>query len=403
MDFNDDQSYALVNRQAIIANRVPARWCRTLPDAEGERGVRPEYSFAQSQTNGGTYSFVSPAPVNKAQDESQATRVQCQLCPKFCAIAPGKTGACSARINYDGRLYARFYGRPASVAIDPVEKKPLYHFLPGTSILSLGTKGCNLSCKFCQNWTLSTPLPVGEEVSTILTPKQIVDVAKAKGCQSVAFTYNEPTIWAEFVVDAARLCRKENIKTVAVTNGMIVGKARETFYDAIDAANVDLKSFSPDFYRELTGGDLNVVKETLEFIAKKTNVWLETTTLLIPTCNDSDDEIRTLSRWLVESLGARVPLHFSAFFPTYKLTSLPRTPASTLHRAAEIAKEEGVEFVYLGNVDDKAGRTTVCPNCRRALIERTASYKTSITSFLEIDASRHATCKNCGHKIPGVF
>lgn len=403
-----------VDAAAIRRGDVPARWFRTVPRDDGDfennvnaikSGAAARYDWTQpfgNATGSDAYSFQTTQNLTKTPILPD---VVCELCARRCRIAPGKVGFCSARINVDGKLRARFYGRPVSTAIDPIEKKPLYHFLPGTPILSLGTFGCNLSCRFCQNWQISRGLPIGENIRNILTPEEVVAAAVARNCPSVAFTYNEPAIWAEYVVDVAKLCRQAGIKTVAVTNGTIAGRAREEFFDAVDATNVDLKAFSPEFYRDLTGGSLDAVKETLRYIAKNTQTWLEVTTLLIPTKNDAPDELARLADWLVDALGADVPLHFSAFFPASRLNDLPPTPPETLVAAEKIARKSGVRFVYRGNVDDDSGQTTRCPNCDASLILR-SRYSTRILPTLtktpKNDASRRF-CGNCGAEIVGVF
>ena len=277
--------------------------------------------------------------------------------------------------------------------------------MPGAPILSLGTYGCNLSCDFCQNWQLSNPLPLAASLPVALTPRQVLELAKNHNCSCAAFTYNEPTIWAEFVVDVAKLCRCEGVKTVLVTNGYISDQAREDLYSVVDAVNVDLKGFSNSFYSELTGGDLNVVKETLIHVARKGDVWLEITNLVIPERNDSSEEIRAMCEWIAESLGTEIPLHFSAFFPARRLTNATPTPIQTLDRAAEIARAAGIKYVYCGNVE--ANATTFCPNCGAELITRSRRYETTILDAFEIktDANGRSVgaCRHCGARIAGVF
>jgi len=356
--------------------------------------------FFIQQRRAGQYSFVDSTP--EIATRSDSSNVRCRLCPRQCEIASGKTGFCSVRYNDSGVLRSLFYGRPVSVAKDPIEKKPLYHFLPNSPILSLGTFGCNLSCQFCQNWKISQPREVAPNQVEFLSPENVVKIAKENHCPSVAFTYNEPTIWAEYVVDVAKLCRQAGIKTVAVTNGMIAGRAREEFYDVLDAANVDLKGFSRQFYRDATNGDLDAVKETLAHIAKKTNVWLEITNLVVPTLNDSDDETRAMCDWIADKIGVDVPLHFSAFFPAWRATALQPTSIETLRRAADVAKASGLRYVYVGNVEDSAGQTTFCPNCGVGLIERSSRYA---VRFLDPTFGRegNARCPKCGAVVAGVF
>lgn len=292
--------------------------------------------------------------------------VRCTLCPRSCTIADGHTGVCGVRANQGGRLVALTWGRPSAVHVDPIEKKPLFHFLPGSTILSLGTVGCNMTCRFCQNWDL-TRTPIRDATVVDLPPDRVVDLARSEGCPSIAFTYNEPTIFAEYVIDVSVAARAAGLRTVMVTNGYISPGALQAVYPWIDAANVDLKAFHEDFYRE-HGGDLKTVLESLAAI-QALGVWLEVTTLLIPGLNDSPEEVRAEAAWLRENLGPGVPLHFSAFHPDYRMQDRPRTPPATLHRARAIAQEAGLKYVYEGNVLSE-GSNTWCPACGRLVIER---------------------------------
>lgn len=375
---------------------VPARWNRHAD--VNQPGQELGYAINPQKTGTiGNFELLEPSQIESSAEKT----IICELCPHACRIAPGKSGRCSARLNVDGRLISRFYGKPVSVAIDPIEKKPLYHFLPGTPILSLGTRGCNLSCKFCQNWQISQPFPVTSTINATLEPRQVIELALEHKCPSVAFTYNEPTIWAEYVVDVSRLCRRNGIKTVAVTNGMICGSARREFFNAVDATNIDLKAFTQSFYKNLTGGDLESVKETLKYVAKETDVWLEITNLLIPGHNDSSTELKEMCRWIVDEIGQLTPLHFSAFFPTWRLTDSPPTPLEKLIEATEIAREIGVRYVYRGNVKDDSGQTTYCSRCGSSLIVR-SSYNVTFSSNLEY-RSFQACCGKCGEPLAGVF
>ena len=397
-------SWRAPSLETIKAQLVPARWWKIYEKQGGvpQSAQNEPYSFAFPNGQGiGGFAWNASGDAPSKPDPT----VQCLLCPRKCVIAPNKLGKCSARVNRGGSLYARFYARPVSTAIDPIEKKPLYHFLPTTTILSLGTFGCNLSCKFCQNWTLSRSLSLDETVNNILPPERVLQIAIERKCPSVAFTYNEPTIWAEYVIETARLCKEHGIKTVAVTNGMISGQARDDFYDVIDAANVDLKAFSESFYHNLADGRLEDVKSTLLYLAQRKDVWLEVTNLIIPTLNDSEDELRAMCEWLVQNLGDSVPLHFSAFFPAHRITDLPRTPKSTLERAKEIADSAGLKFVYLGNVDDERGGETRCPKCGTPLVRRSYRYATKITEEFQQDPddSTARICAVCKTPIPGVF
>ena len=372
-----------------------ARWYDRIDEAP----ERLPYSFAQP-VDAGRYSFVGTNEASTRNRDSSSVR--CRLCPRQCEIADGRSGFCSVRYNDSGVLRSLLYGRPVSVAIDPIEKKPLYHFLPNTPILSLGTLGCNLVCQFCQNWKISQPQRVDAARIEYISPENVVKIAQAHRCPSVAFTYNEPTIWAEYVVDVAKVCRQAGIKVVAVTNGMIAGRAREEFYEVLDAANVDLKGFTRQFYRDATSGDLDAVKETLEYVAKKTNVWLEVTNLVVPTLNDSPDDLRAMCDWIADKLGVDVPLHFSAFFPAWRSTASQATPVETLLLAADIAKACGLRYVYLGNVENASGQTTFCPNCGASLLERSARYA---IRFLDPTFGRdgNARCPKCGAVVAGVF
>ena len=320
----------------------------------------------------------------------------CNLCPRNCSIKEGEAGFCGVRECRDGCITLATYGRNTSLAVDPIEKKPLNHFFPGSRILSLGGIGCNLSCRFCQNWGTARSKDL-LKLSTSATPDEIVKRAKQSGCESVAFTYNEPIIWAEYAMDVARACRIAGIKTVAVSNGFISDQRRESFFETMDAANIDLKSFSDDFYRQYCSGSLEPVKETLRYLAKKSNTWFEVTTLLIPTLNDTDREIGALSQWIAKELGPETPLHFSAFHPAHQLTFLPATPSRTLFHAREIARNHGLQYVYTGNIDDPAGQTTYCPQCHQAVISRTRFR------IDEYNIDEESCCRFCGQTIAGRF
>lgn len=321
-------------------------------------------------------------------------RVHCFLCPRHCHIPDGQVGFCFIRVNQNGTLYNVGYGRPAAVQVDPIEKKPLNHFLPGTQIFSLGAAGCNMGCFFCQNWEISKAR--SDQVQAIqIGPQKVVELAKQNGCDSIAFTYNEPTIWGEYVVDVSREAHREGLSTVMVTNGYVTREAFFDIYEHIDAANVDLKAFAEDFYRRVTLTHLQPVLDTLQWLRKETRVWFELTTLLIPTLNDSDDEIRQLADWVVTNLGEDVPLHFTAFHPDFKLRTLPATPPSTLHRARSLAMEAGLHYVYEGNVFSEAAHT-LCPGCGEILLRR------SWHSVLENNLL-HGSCSHCGLEIPGQW
>jgi pyruvate formate lyase activating enzyme len=323
-------------------------------------------------------------------------RIQCDLCPRDCKLHEGQRGACFVRKMEAGKMVLTSYGRSSGFCVDPIEKKPLNHFYPGSSVFSFGTAGCNLACKFCQNWDISKSRDM-DRLMDAASPAEIARVAQKMGCRSVAYTYNDPVPFAEYALDTAGECRKLGIQNVAVTAGYIHAAARAEFYGAMDAANVDLKGFTDDFYVHYCGGHLQPVLDTLVYLVKETPVWVEITTLIIPSLNDSDAELGRLAEWILANLGPDVPLHFSAFHPDYKLLDLPATPASTLSRARRIAMAAGLHYVYTGNVHDREGDTTFCPGCRAALIER---------DWYEILAYRLADdgrCPHCGTAIAGRF
>lgn len=319
--------------------------------------------------------------------------VQCFLCPNECVLAPGQYGTCKARKNIDGKLYSMVYGRIASEHVDPIEKKPFFHVLPGSQAFSIASTGCNMRCLFCQNWNISQCFP--EDIPTrSVTPEQIVDEALKSGAQSIAFTYNEPVINFEFMLDTAKLAKAKGLRNVIISNGYIEQKPLEELLQYIDAYKVDLKAFNEKFYRKFTGGHLDAVLETLRTLKRK-KVWFEIVTLLVPGENDSDEELRALAKWIRENLGDSVPLHFSRFFPQYKLQNLPPTPPETIVRARQIAREEGLKFVYTGNIADPDGETTFCPKSGQKAIVRQGYF--IITNNLKDGA-----CPD-GEKIQGIW
>ncbi len=323
-------------------------------------------------------------------------RVVCNLCPRYCKVGEGQAGFCFIRKNEAGRLVNLGYGHPAAIQIDPIEKKPLNHFLPGTEIFSMGTAGCNMGCFFCQNWDISKAK--SDQVNSIdLSPEAVVQNAIRYGCPSIAFTYNEPTIWAEYAVDISKIAHEHGLKTVMVTNGYISREAFLDVYSWIDGANVDLKAFTEDFYGKITLTHLAPVLETLKHLHEETSVWFEVTNLLIPTQNDGEEETRRLVGWMLENLGDSVPLHFTAFHPDFKLRNKPRTPHETLHNARKIAQDMGLKFVYEGNVLCEESQTTYCPNCRKALIRR------SWHDLLKFEITSEGRCRFCNTTIPGRF
>jgi pyruvate formate lyase activating enzyme len=325
-------------------------------------------------------------------DPMSGDRVHCYLCPRHCHIGEGQSGFCFIRVNQGGKLYSLGYAAPAALQIDPIEKKPLNHFLPGTRVFSMGTAGCNMGCFFCQNWDISKSKQ-DQVRSTHMPPKDVVALAKEHGCPSIAFTYNEPTIWGEYVVDICHAAREQGIKTVMVTNGYITREAFHDIYDHVDAANVDLKAFTEGFYGRITLTHLQPVLEMLRWLKRETNVWFEITNLLIPTLNDDSGEVRRLADWVMENLGPDVPLHFTAFHPDFKLQDKPRTPPETLHLAHRIAREAGLHFVYEGNIHGGA-KDTLCPGCGAILIRR--SWHAVIENRM-----KNGCCSDCGCAIPG--
>jgi pyruvate formate lyase activating enzyme len=323
-------------------------------------------------------------------------RIQCDLCPRDCKLHEGQRGACFVRKMENGAMVLTTYGRSSGFCVDPIEKKPLNQFYPGTSIFSFGTAGCNLACKFCQNWDISKSRDM-DRLMDRATPEQIADVAGQLGCKSVAYTYNDPVIFAEYALDTARACHAAGIKNIAVTAGYIHPEPRAEFFGLMDAANVDLKGFTDDFYVKYCGAHLQPVLDTLEYLVKQTDCWVELTTLIIPTLNDSDEELRRLSDWVLDRLGPDVPLHFSAFHPDYKLRDLPATPPETLKRARRIAMEAGLRYVYTGNVHDTEGDTTYCPGCKRPLIVRDWY---DIRAYAVTDDGH---CPHCGATLAGRY
>lgn len=322
-------------------------------------------------------------------------RVQCDVCPRACRIRPGQQGLCFVRENRDGEVVLNTYGRSSGFCIDPIEKKPLNHFLPGTPVLSFGTAGCNLACRFCQNWDISK----SREMHTLAddaAPETIARAARAHGARSVAYTYNDPVVFHEYAVDVAIACHEAGVRNVAVSAGYVCPDPRKEFYAHMDAANIDLKGFTEDFYFKLTAGHLGPVLDTLEYIKHETGVWLEITTLLIPGQNDSDRELDDMTRWVFTHLGPDVPLHFSAFHPDWKMLDTSPTPAATLKRARDIAMRNGIRYAYVGNVHDPDADSTWCHQCGEKLIGR----DWYVLSDWHIDAGR---CPRCGTPVAGVF
>jgi len=327
----------------------------------------------------------------KTEDDG---RILCTLCPRFCRIGEGQAGFCFIRKNIGGTLYSLGYGTSTGFAIDPIEKKPLNHFLPGTRILSFGTAGCNLGCRFCQNWSISKA-KLDRANSLGASPEHVVQLALKQDVPSIAFTYNDPVIWGEFVIDISRLARERGLKSVMVTAGYITAEARPEVFRYVDAANVDLKAFSERFYHKVTFSHLAPVLDTLKWLKNETQIWFEITNLMIPGENDDPGETRRLCDWVLQNVGDGIPLHFTAFHPDFKMMDKTRTPSSTLQRAREIARSMGIQYSYVGNVYDDEGQTTFCPQCGRVLIRR------SWHDILEYNLTGNRC--SCGQSIPGFF
>ncbi len=349
----------------------------------------------------GTFAAFAPGEANAAYPARYwhalaDGRIQCDLCPRECRLRDGQRGFCFVRMRDGDHLVLTTYGRSSGFCIDPVEKKPLNHFYPGSSVLSFGTAGCNLGCRFCQNWDISKSREM-DRLMDQASPEAIARAAEEHGCRSVAFTYNDPVIFAEYAIDVARACHELGLRTVAVTAGYVGQEGRRDLFSVMDAANVDLKGFSDDFYQRVTGSRLRTVLDTLVYLFHETDVWVEITTLLIPGHNDSDAELTAMFRWVASELSPDVPHHVTAFHPDHRMRDVPPTPTSTLVRARAIALAEGLRYVYTGNVDYPAGQVTTCLSCRTPLIERD---RYSIRHY-RLDA--HGRCSRCGTPVPGRF
>jgi len=323
-------------------------------------------------------------------------RVQCDVCPRECKLREGQRGLCFVRANEGGAVVLTTYGRSSGFCVDPIEKKPLNHFLPGTPVLSFGTAGCNLTCKFCQNWDMSKSREM-DTLADAASPEALAQAAEDLGCRSVAFTYNDPTIFIEYAIDTAIACHARGIKTVAVTAGYISAEPRAEFFAHIDAANIDLKGFTEEFYYELCSSHLQPVLDTLTYLVHETSVWVEVTTLLIPGKNDSDAELDAMSTWFFKNLGPDVPLHFSAFHPDYKMRDIPPTPHASLLRARQIALNNGIRHVYVGNVHDVDASSTYCAGCGEKLIGR------DWYTLSDWNLTDDGHCRSCGASCSGVF
>ena len=342
------------------------------------------------------YESAHSAVPTKYWHQIEDGRIQCDLCPRFCKLREGQRGMCFVRQCQSAQIILTTYGRSSGFCVDPIEKKPLNHFLPGTPVLSFGTAGCNLACKFCQNWDISKSRET-DTLADSASPQVLAEAAERLGCRSVAYTYNDPVIFHEYAIDVAMACRERGIKNVAVTAGYVCDEPRREFYQFMDAANVDLKAFTEEFYFELSKGHLQPVLDTLIYLKRETDVWFELTTLLIPGKNDSEEELDKMTRWVVENLGPDVPMHFTAFHPAWRMLDIPPTPAATLTRARRVAMENGVRYAYTGNVHDAEGGSTLCHACGATLVGRDWYVLT------EWNLTHDGACASCGAKCAGVF
>ena len=374
--------------ESLTCNAANLRCCR-IGNAEQMNN--------QMHQNSDTVSLEDASVVNtRYWHKLEDGRIQCDLCPRACKLHLGQRGMCFVRANVDNQIVLTTYGRSSGYCIDPVEKKPLNHFLPGTPILSFGTAGCNLACKFCQNWDISKSRKM-DTLMDLAGPQQIADAAERLQCRSVAYTYNDPVIFHEYAIDVAQACHEKNIRSVAVTAGYVCEQPRLEFYQYMDAVNVDLKAFTETFYWKTTGAHLQSVLETIEYIHNETNVWMELTTLLIPEKNDSDEELHRMTCWVIDKLGPNVPMHFTAFHPDYKMMDCVRTPLKTLQRARSIAMRNGIRYAYIGNAHDTGSDSTYCHGCGVRLIER----DWYVLGAWHLDAN--GCCSNCGSLCAGVF
>ena len=361
-------------------------------------------------TTDSTSNTASSPPARR--DDSSATvatrywhrlddgRVQCDVCPRACRLHEGQRGLCFVRARQDDAIVSTTYGRSSGFCVDPIEKKPLFHFLPGTPVLSFGTAGCNLACRYCQNWDISKSREI-DTLADAASPAAIADAALRLGCRSVATTYNDPVVFLEYAVDVAQACHERDLRSVAVTAGYVCAEPRVELFSQMDAVNVDLKSFREDFYHRLCAGHLEPVLETIEYLVNETDVWVELTTLLIPGHNDSDDEVRALVDWVLEHLGPDVPLHFSAFHPDYKMRLVPPTPPETLRRARTSALAAGLHYAYTGNVHDPLGGSTICPSCGEVVLTR--DWYDITETHLTPGEGGTGSCSRCGAPVAGVY
>jgi pyruvate formate lyase activating enzyme len=374
--------------RAYLANGVALAW--TLPRSVVDGFLRHGYVDGNRSMTSGEH-LVTTKYWRRLADG----RLECTLCPRACRLQEGQRGLCFVRSRLGDAIVLTTYGRSSGFCVDPIEKKPLNHFLPGTSVLSFGTAGCNLTCKFCQNWSVSKSRE-DDTLADAASPEAIASTAERLGCRSVAFTYNDPVIFHEYAIDVARACRRRGIKSVAVTAGYVCKEPRAEFYAHMDAANVDLKGFTERFYQRICGGQLEPVKETLLYLKHETRVWFELTTLLIPGENDSENELETMTQWVVDELGPDVPMHFTAFHPDFRMLDKEHTPLATLEVARRIARRNGVRYAYTGNMHNPEGESTYCHSCD-ALLVRRDRYRLSAWGL-----SEEGRCAACGESCAGV-
>jgi pyruvate formate lyase activating enzyme len=372
---------------AGIAGAVAGwRWLRG-----GWKTAVPEAATSQTALATPTEKFVHEAMHYKKLEEG---RIECELCPRGCKVALKERGYCGVRENKGGTYNTLVYGRACSINVDPIEKKPLFHFLPGAQALSIATAGCNIECKFCQNWEISQFRP--EQVQSFdFPPEAVVAQAAEKKIQAIAFTYTEPVVFYEYMSDTAKLAKEKGVRSVMISNGYIKEKPMSDLCKHLSAVKIDLKAFTEKFYAQTCSGHLQPVLDTLKLL-KKENMWFELVVLIIPTLNDTPGEMTEMCTWVYSELGPDVPIHFSRFHPTYKIKNLPPTPVSTLTRARDIALSAGLNYAYVGNVPAHEGESTYCPNCKRAVVGR-IGY-----TILNIDI-KDGKCIHCGRKIAGIW
>ncbi|MGM9992749.1 MAG: AmmeMemoRadiSam system radical SAM enzyme [Candidatus Bruticola sp.] len=339
---------------------------------------------------------LSPYSHHYWETKTTDGQLQCQLCPRQCILSPEQRGFCFIRHHINGHIINTSFAKTTGAAIDPIEKKPLYHFLPQSRVLSFGTLGCNMGCRFCQNSHITKNCH--NNLSLSLPPQKVGLAALNYSCSSVAFTYNDPIIWADYAIESAKVCHSLGLQTIAVTAGYIKAKARIEFFSYMDAANIDLKSIRPQFYKNYCQVDIEPILDTIIYVKEHTKCWLELTNLIIPDLNDSEQDLKDLSRWIVKELGPDVPIHFSAFHPAYLMKDKAKTNLTSLLKARDIALESGLHYVYTGNIAHPASQSTYCIKCGRLLIERLLN----LIEFKDLNLEK-GCCQGCGAPLPGRF